>query len=251
MVREVIDEGKAAVRFLTRLPLPGPEAWPDHALAASAPFFPLVGALIGALGALTFTLALGLGLPPMPAAIVAIATLIVATGALHEDGLADLGDGLGGRTPAARIEIMRDSRLGTFGAIALILALLLRIGALTALAGTAPVGAVLIAAGAVSRAALPVLMAALPPVRREGLGAWAGRPHPARVAAGVLIALLLTLVLLDPRTATLGLAGAAGGTLAIALLARRALGGQTGDVLGATQQLAEIGFLLAVLTVSG
>ena len=250
MVRETIDEGKVALRFLTRLPVRGPEPWPERALAASVPAFPLIGALIGALGGLAFALASGLGLPPALAAVLAVTVQILVTGGLHEDGLADLADGLGGgRTRADRLAIMRDPRLGSYGALALLMVTLARILALAALAEPALVAAALIAAGAVSRAALPALMAALPAARTGGLAAGAGRPHPLRAAAAGAIAALVGGLLLPAAAVLLGLLLALVVLLGLALLAHRQLGGQTGDVLGAAQQLSEINFVLGVLMV--
>jgi adenosylcobinamide-GDP ribazoletransferase len=248
MVRAAIEECKVALQFLTRLPVGTTARPPPGALAASVAMFPLVGALIGAAGGLVFALGAGLGLPPLPAALLAVAAQILLTGGLHEDGLADVADGFGGgRTRADKLRIMRDPAIGSFGAIALVLALLARIGALAALAQPSLVAAVLIAAASASRATLPVIMTALAPAREEGLAAGAGRPHPLRAAAGVAIAILAALALLPAALATAGLLAAAGGALVIAGLARRQIGGQTGDVLGAAQQLAEIGFLLAAL----
>ena len=179
--------------------------------------------------------------------MLAVAAQILLTGGLHEDGLADLADGLGGRTRADKLGIMRDPRLGSFGALALILALLARIAALAALAEPLLVASALIAAGAASRAGLPALLASLAPARDDGLAADAGRPHPLRAAAGIAIATLLAVVVLAPSVAVGGLIGAAGALLSVAILARRQIGGHTGDVLGAAQQLAELGFLLGAL----
>ncbi len=135
MVRATIDDFKVALQFLTRLPVRVPEPWPEGALARSVPMFPLIGLLIGVAGALAFTIASWLGLPPALAAVLAVAVQVLSTGGLHEDGLADLADGFGGgRTREEKLEIMRDSHLGSFGAIALILALLARTGAIVALA---------------------------------------------------------------------------------------------------------------------
>jgi adenosylcobinamide-GDP ribazoletransferase len=248
MLRETIEEGKAALQFLTRLPIRAPAAWQGHALAASVPAFPLIGALIGAFAGLAFAFASWLGLPPMLAAVLAVAAQILLTGGLHEDGLADLADGFGGgRTRAEKLEIMRDPRLGSYGALALVLALLARIAALAALAEPLLAALVLIAAGAVSRAGMPALMASLPPARDHGLAVGAGRPHSLRVAAGIAIAALLAFIMLAPGMAMGGLVAAAGAVLVTGGLARRQIGGYTGDVLGAAQQLAEIGFLLGVL----
>ena len=250
MVRETIDEGKVALQFLTRLPVRAPEPWPERALAASVPTFPLIGALIGAFGALAFALASWLGLPPALAAVLAVAVQILVTGGLHEDGLADLADGLGGgRSRADKLAIMRDPRLGSFGVLALIMATLARVLALAALAEPALVAGALIAAGAASRAALAALMAALPAARAGGLAAGAGRPHPLRAMAASAIAASIGFLLLPAAAVLLGLLLALVVLLGLAVLARRQLGGQTGDVLGAAQQLSEINFVLGVLLV--
>jgi adenosylcobinamide-GDP ribazoletransferase len=247
MLADLVHDCKVALAFLTRLPVREPRAWPDLDLAASVPLFPVVGALIGLAGAIGYALAEWLGLPPWPAAALALAITIWLTGALHEDGLADVADGFGGgRTREDKLRIMRDARVGSYGAIALVLALLARAGALAALAAPWAVGAALVAAAAVSRAALPAIMATLPGARADGLAAGAGRPHPLRAAAAVLVAALIAVVLLGAAAPAALLAGAAG-ALGVALLARRQIGGYTGDVLGAVQQLAEIGVLLGVL----
>jgi adenosylcobinamide-GDP ribazoletransferase len=247
MLADLLHDCKVALAFLTRLPVRERRAWRDVDLAASVPLFPVVGALIGLVGAIGYALAVWLGLPPWPAAALALAITIWLTGALHEDGLADVADGFGGgRTREDKLRIMRDPRIGSYGAIALVLALLARAGALAALAAPWAVGAALVAAAAVSRAALPAVMATLRNARPDGLAAGAGRPHPLRAAAAVLVAALIAIVLLGPAGPAALLAGAAG-ALGVALLARRQIGGYTGDVLGAVQQLAEIGVLLGVL----
>ena len=243
MVTDLIHDCKVALAFLTRLPVRQGRAWRDDDLAASVPLFPVVGALIGLAGGLAYALADWLGLPPWPAAAFALATTICVTGALHEDGLADVADGFGGgRTREDKLRIMRDPRIGSYGTIALVLALLARAGALVALADPLQVMAALVTAGAVSRAALPAVMVGLPQARAVGLAAQAGRPHPLRAAAATLIAALAAVALLGQAAPGALLAGAAG-ALAVALLARRQIGGYTGDVLGAVQQLAEIGVL--------
>lgn len=250
MLGDALRDGKVALAFLTRLPVRPDPPWQDADLAASVAMFPLVGLLVGVLGALAYAAATALGLPPLPAAVLAIAALVCATGALHEDGLADLADSLGGASRAQRLEIMRDPRVGSFGVIALALALLARVGALAALAGPAEVAAALIAAAALSRALLPLAMLALPQARADGLAAQAGRPHPARVAAAVTIAILSALVLLPVVVAASASAAAALAGAMVALVAFRRLGGVTGDVLGAIQQLAEIAFLLSVVAMA-
>ena len=247
MLSDPWRDGKVALAFLTRLQVRPDPPRQDTDLAASVAMFPLAGVLVGLLGALAYAAASTLGLPPLPAAVVAIATLVWATGALHEDGLADLADGLGGATRAQQLEIMRDPRVGSYGVIALVLALLARVGAVAALAQPAEVASALIAAAAFSRALMPVAMLSLPQGRTDGLAARAGRPHPARVAAAALIAIAIGLILLPPLIALVAALCAALVGALVALSAWRRLGGLTGDVLGALQQLSEIGFLLAVV----
>jgi adenosylcobinamide-GDP ribazoletransferase len=251
MLADLIHDCKVALAFLTRLPLAPGRTWHEGELTASVPLFPVVGALIGLAGGLVFALAVWLGLPPWPAAALALATTICATGALHEDGLADVADGFGGgRTRADKLRIMHDSRIGSYGALALVLALLARAGALVALAEPVSVVTAVVAAGAGSRAALVAAMVCLPQARADGVAAWAGRPHPLRAAAAVLIAVLIAIALLG-RPALFALVAGALGALAVALLAKRQIGGYTGDVLGAIQQLAEIGVLLGVVAARG
>lgn len=231
-----------AAVFLTRLPLP--DAGMGD-LARSMRAFPLVGLGLG-LGAGAVAWAGASVLPPLPAALLAVLALVLATGALHEDGLADLADGLGARGGRERrLEVMRDSRTGAFGVLALLFSVGLRASALAAIVPGWPQCAALVAAGALSRALIPAAMQVMGPARPDGLGAGAGCPDATVAATAGTLALLLCL-------AGLGLAGtlaallaglAAGG--AIVWTARRALGGHTGDVLGAVQQAAEIAVLLA------
>ena len=191
MVRETIDEGKAALQFLTRLPVPGPAPQPAGRSPRARPGSRWSARWSGRSARSPSRSRAGSGCRRRSPRCSRSRPRSSLTGGLHEDGLADLADGLGGgRTRAERLAIMRDPRLGSFGALALILAVLARILALAALAEPALVAAALIAAGAVSRAALPALMAALPAARADGLAAAAGRPHPLRAAAAIAIAAL-------------------------------------------------------------
>lgn len=247
-----------ALRFFSRLPTPayGAARATDAGLdlAPIAWATPIAGALIGALGALALGLAMLLRLPPFVGAAFAVATLTLATGALHEDGLADVADGFGGgATREAKLAIMRDSRVGVFGAIALILSLLLRVGALAALAddGFRVATASLILSGAASRAGALVPLWRLPPARADGVGASAGRLETKDwTAAGlsvVAIAFVVGLLALGVVRAVFACVLATGASLAVSALARRQIGGQTGDVAGAAQQLAEIACLCGLL----
>lgn len=254
----------AALRFYSRLPLPaGPDAAADHApprLDEIAYAIPLAGAVIGALGGVVLVgAALVLKLPAFLAAALAVTVLVLATGAFHEDGLADTADGLGGGwTRERRLEIMRDSRIGTYGAAALVLGLLLRIGALEAImlkAGPLRAALVLVAAEAASRAGGLMLLRALPPARADGSAAAVGQPSEEATLACGLVAALVVAVILVPAfgigTAVAGLAAPLVALAVLAWLAGRRIGGQTGDVAGATQQVGVIVFLIGVLIFPG
>lgn len=231
-----------ALTLLSRLPVPG--AGPVGAGACWA--YPLAGVVLGALAAAVAALALLAGLPPVLAAGLVLVVLAMSTGAMHEDGLADVADGFwGGWDRDRRLDIMKDSRMGAYGAIALVLSLGLRWQAL-ALVLAGGTWAPLIATAALSRAAMPALMAALPHARQSGLSHAVGRAGPLRALAAGLIGAGVALACLPPATALAAMAAAGLAALAMAALARRKIGGQTGDVLGATQQLAEIAILLVL-----
>ncbi len=214
---------------------------------------PLAGAVIGVIGAFALALSRALGLSPLVAAALGVAALVLVTGGLHEDGLADVADGFGGgATRDRKLEIMRDSRLGAYGGLALGLSLLLRVFALAALAerSTLLAAAAMIATGALSRVAglAPLLM--LAPARPGGLGAGMPRPSSGALtqAAGVAALLSLAPALCGATPGQVVIADLAAGlaALLVARLAERQIGGHTGDVLGAAQQAAEIAGLLAL-----
>ena len=236
-----------ALRFFTRLRVGDPPPGAALDLRRIAWAAPVAGAVVGLIGALVLGLTTLLGLPPLLRAGLATAALVIVTGALHEDGLADAADGFGGgATTAAKLEIMRDSRVGAYGAIAIALALILRVGALAAAldGGFWRAALSLMLVGALSRAAALTPLALLPPARPDGAGAAAGRLDPNALAAAwisaLVIALALGLVALGLAHAFAALLMSGAGALAMVALARRAIGGQTGDVAGAAQQLAEI-----------
>ncbi|WP_067561224.1 adenosylcobinamide-GDP ribazoletransferase [Halofilum ochraceum] len=243
-------DAATAVIFLTRLPVP----WtvPDVAdrIHRCTPWFPAVGVLVGGIGALAWWLA-ALVWPPVIAAIVAVAVTALATGAFHEDGLADTFDGLGGSPDRERaLDIMKDSRVGTYGVTALVLVLAGRVAALTALGGAAP--AALIGAHSLARCS------SLPPIRwlnyarREG---GTGKPFAGGITLNGLIAALaatalLTVVLFGNVAVVTWIAGAVGAGLIVAW-SRARLDGITGDTLGAANQIAELAVYLALLAALG
>lgn len=233
----------AAWTCLTRLPWPGSVPAESGAIGRGAWAFPLVGAAIGALGGGAWWLASAAGLPALVAAALALGVTALATGALHEDGLADTADGLGGgRDRDHALSIMKGSAIGAYGTLALVLVTLARVGALAALAPLAGALA-LVGAAALGRAAATVPMALLPPARPGGAGAHAGPAPIAAMAAALFLgggaALVLGWRASGFVPALAGLAAAALATALLCLAARRKLGGATGDVHGAVALAAE------------
>lgn len=236
-----------AVQFLTRVPTPRLTTFQPEWITRSARYFPLVGQGVGLVSALVLIGAervWGGGV----AAVLAIAAGLLVTGAFHEDGLADTADGLGGgQTLARRLEIMKDSRVGTYGVCALVLVLALK-GAVLASTPVITATAMLLAAHGLGRAAAVCVMRLTPYAPSGEAGKW--KPVPQGVRTGeVLVALLIAawpLTFLPPLAALTGLVGGAVLVMTLAWLAKRLIGGHTGDVLGAAEQLFEVGFLMGV-----
>ncbi len=231
-----------ALVLLTRLPMPRLPEKVFARQADSAWAFPVVGLVVGLLACAVGWVSMALGLPTMVAAVLVTITLVVSTGAMHEDGLADTADGLwGGFTQERRLEIMKDSHIGAYGVLTLIFTQLVRVALIAALLTAGAYGAVL-AACIVSRAFMPVLMNALPNARNSGLSQSVGGPRSATVAVGLALAIVCAVILIGSG-AVLPVILAALSISAFALVAKAKIGGQTGDILGATQQLAELAFL--------
>ena len=256
-LRQPLADCVACLRFYSRLPLPvfafetQPHAMLDFSRAIA--MLPVAGALLGCIGALALLAAGALHLSPAIAATLAIATMVASTGAMHEDGLADTADGFGGGGSIARkLEIMKDSRIGAYGGAALVLALLLRVEAVAALAerGLMLAALAMIACAAVSRVAglLPLLL--LAPARAEGAGFSAPRPSWRAFGQAAILAAAVALLPLagGAPSRSIALAGllAALAAYCVVRLAAAQIKGQTGDVAGAAQQAAEIGFLLGL-----
>lgn len=242
----------ACMMFLTRIPLNVAGLDRERLLAESAWAFPVIGALVGGVGGIVYAIAVSLSLAPLIAGALGIAAMVALTGALHEDGFADTVDGLGGGADRdSRLRIMGDSRIGTFGAAALILSLVGRSGAMEAISDPATVISALVVAGAASRAAMVAVMNALPPARKTGLGADAGKPSQGVTVGAAGIAVLIAITVLPFGVALVTLAVAAAGAGAVAWTAHRRIGGMTGDILGAAQQVAEIGAIIALAGLLG
>ena len=235
----------AALVLLTRVPLP---PLPDHAFAHGARAvwaYPIVGLVLGLILSLLAFVLDALGLPSAVIAGLLLGALLMLTGAMHEDGLADTADGLwGGHDRDRRLEIMKDSRIGAYGVLALIVVMGLRWLGLAEVEWTGLVAALML-----SRAAMPPLMLALPHARESGLSHSVGRATFESVATAVVIGVVGATMLVG--AAGLVAAIIAGGVaLAAALTARTKIGGQTGDILGATCVLSEVAVLLTLATLA-
>ncbi len=241
--------------FLTRLPVARMvPADPDQAprnLAQAAWAFPAVGLIVGAISGLTLMVASTLGLHPLALALIALATGVVVTGALHEDGLADVADGFGGGLDIqSKLTIMRDSAIGTYGMLALVFSVIIRASALAGMPGPGTATLALISAACISRALMVGLMANLPAARDDGLGASAGKPEMETFLTAFALAAVTAFVLSGAVAWILLIAGCLAAA-AMMVLAKRQIGGHTGDVLGATQQVSETAILLAAAAALG
>jgi adenosylcobinamide-GDP ribazoletransferase len=242
------EELKASIAFCTRLPLRRTTPQGAKTLAKAAWAFPVVGLIVGLIGAAVYVLAHRLGVPAWLAAALSLTATLVVTGALHEDGLADTADGFGGgNTRQQKLDIMRDSRTGAYGVCALVLSLLLRVGALASFADAYGVVWALLASHSAARTAMPVLMWLLPSARSDGLSFEAGRPPDESVAAGIAIAFLILVFCLYPARGVLALIFLIATIALMAWLSVRQIDGQTGDVVGALEQVGEIGVLLVAV----
>jgi adenosylcobinamide-GDP ribazoletransferase len=241
---------QTATAFLTRVPVRSAETRPLD-LTRAARVFPVVGAFVGAAAALFALLCNGLGMNSLLSATFGIGTAIALTGALHEDGLADTADGFWGASAREeKLRIMRDSRIGTFGVLAVVFSVLIRIAAVDEImeAGAIATLAALISAEAVSRHAMSALMATTHPARDDGLAVMAGTPARDSMRTSLLITLAIGVPGLWLAGGVTGIA-LAGGLALLAFmgirdLGRRFIGGHSGDVCGAMQQ----GVACAVLT---
>jgi adenosylcobinamide-GDP ribazoletransferase len=237
-VRDELGLFLTAAGFLTRLPVPDRVGWAEDRMLRASRYFAAVGALVGLGGGLVWWL-VGQVAPAMVAAGLALAAMVLLTGALHEDGLADCADGLGGgETGEQALEIMRDSRVGSYGALALVFSVGLRWAALAALAPGWGVLA-LVLAGGIGRATMVPATVLASYARREGLGrSLVGGASGVELAAALGTALVLGLIGGWPGLLALVLALAVAGGFLLYMVRR--VGGYTGDGLGAMAQLGEI-----------
>ena len=239
-----LDDLRTAVAFLTRLPMPHPAGPMPVNFARAHRMFPFVGAAIGGAVSLVSLGLRAIGVPDLAAAALALGASAILTGALHEDGLADVADGFGGgRDVVAKLEIMRDSRLGTYGALILMVSFVAKVSALAMISDAALVPS-LIAAHALARGVLPAMSMSLAYARKDGLAANAGKPDLATAAIAAAFALGIALLALPAGSALCTALAACISAIGMAWLAQRQIGGQTGDVLGGAEQVAETAILV-------
>jgi adenosylcobinamide-GDP ribazoletransferase len=241
------DDLRVAAILFTRLPIVHPGKIGADEIAHALRAAPVVGLGVGFAGAAAFTIAHELGLSALLSALAALGIAIASTGAFHEDGLADFADGLGGSDAQERLAIMRDSRLGSYGALALFFALLVRAAVLAQLATPWAAACALLAAASLSRGVMPLVALHLAPVRRDGLGAMIADPSQETIAAAAVIGALSAFIALGLAGGVAAIALALGALFGVTALAGSRLGGYTGDVLGAAQQAAEVAVLLAAV----
>ncbi|MFA5120313.1 adenosylcobinamide-GDP ribazoletransferase [Zavarzinia sp.] len=241
-----LDDFRLVLGLFSRLPVGTLPAMAPGALGRAVWAFPLAGATVGLVAVAVAAVGTLFGFGPYGLALLVILAEVATTGGFHEDGLADLADGLGGRDRETRLAIMRDSRIGSFGAIALWASLTARLFALASLAeaGFWTLAGAVIAADAAARVALLIPLALLEPARKDGLGASLGPLSADRGWSAVVIALGIGIVGLGFGVIAATAAAAAAG-LAVAAVAREKLGGYTGDVLGAAASIALVAVLAA------
>ena len=242
-LRKLTDDLRVATSFLTRIPV-GICA-DGNEISASAWAWPIVGAGIGLAAGSAGGILMAFGAPSDLAALAVILALIMLTGALHEDGLADTADGLGGGGNAEScLRIMKDSRLGSYGALALMLSVLARWIGISALEHPLLLVLSVILAGAFSRTVMIVVAISLAPARKAGLAATAGEPTLTAAVIGALTILPFAVIL--GWAGLIAIAAAALAPVPVCLLAQRKIGGKTGDIIGAAQQCAEVSVLLVI-----
>lgn len=254
-LREFLNDTARAIGFLSRLPMPA-HVFEGHdgKLSRIVRAFPTAGVVIALPGAAVLAAMLAVGASSQLAAVCAVIVQVLAIGALHEDALGDTADGLGGgRDREHALQIMKDSRVGSYGAVALVLILGLRIAALSDLAtGTSAIGAAacVIGVAALSRALMAWHWSALPSARTQGLAANAGTPEKAALQTALVTGAFLSALFILPAASLfatiIALAAAAFAAAAFTSLTRRKLKGHTGDTIGATQQICDAVMLTAL-----
>jgi adenosylcobinamide-GDP ribazoletransferase len=255
ILRDLIDDLARSIGFLSRVPVPGRFFHGyDGSLSRACGLFAVAGLLIALPGAAAFSILLALRVEPLLAAFVLLGIQTLITGALHEDGLSDTADGIGGgRNRERALEIMRDSRIGSYGATAMVLSFGIRAAGLLSLGqhfSPSAAGFAVLAVAALSRAAMVWHWSSLPQARRDGVAASVGMPEPSAVWLALGTAMAATVVIIGLAAGALAilivLVTTALATYRLTHYIGRRIGGHTGDTIGAAQQCAEMAALFAL-----
>jgi len=249
-LQNLITDLRIGISLCTRLPVASATPTTEGDVARASWTFPIAGLVIGLAGSLVYWLAIRLNVAPLPAAALTLASTMLLTGAMHEDGLADTADGLGGNTRERKLDIMRDSRIGTFGACALLVSAMLRWSAIADIAEPSFVMTALVGAHVAARACLPVFMRLVPPARADGLSSGAGQPPWSSVVAAIVLGTIALLICFGVAGTALTLLFLVLSGLLISRITTAQFGGQTGDVLGALEQIGEAAILLVASAIS-
>lgn len=234
--------------FLTRLPVRVGFSFDISALRSACRAFPLIGLIVGGISGTVFLIALAAGFPEAIAALLAIAAQVLVTGALHEDAIGDIADGFGGgATREKKLEIMKDSRVGTYAVVMILLILLVKTAALTSFPDPITVFSVLVVSAAVSRGMMGWGLYLMSPAREDGLGRQSGKPELMTVLWLTFLCIFIAVLALGPSLGAAALLAAIAGAALTGIIAQRQIGGQTGDVLGSIQQISELFSILACL----
>ena len=248
LIADRVSAVRTSIAFLTRLPLGQQTSATGTDIARASWAFPVAGIVVGLIGGVVYALMYRLGLGPWPSAALSVAATLAVTGCLHEDGLADTADGFGGgATRERKLEIMRDSRIGTYGVCALTFSILLRVAVIATLVQPSLAVWALIAAHGGARATLPIFMAFVMPARDDGLSRAAGQPTQQNAMIAGVLGVLILVVFLGPLAGIAALVLLAVVMGLMAWLSSSQIGGQTGDVLGALEQAGELAILLCAL----
>lgn len=246
----VLSDFWRAMALLSRVPLPPVGDFRPSMVARSVWCWPLVGLVLAGLALLPAMLVEMLTGNVMVFAILAVAAMVLLTGSMHEDGIADCADGFGGGLDRARkLEIMRESTVGTYAVVALILCIALRLVLLFSAAEIGQAAILFLVMAVMSRSAMPFMMRILPPARDNGLSKGAGRPDWLPILVGFAMAAAITLFLAGFAAMLAVITATVLAVLVVRTVAKRQIGGQTGDVLGATQICAELFVGIAFIAV--
>lgn len=243
-----VQDFMVALVFLTRLPIQPGFTFDMTAIKTACRLFALIGLIVGGVAGTVYILAAYIGLPLIVSAILAVAAQIIVTGALHEDAVGDVADGFGGGADREKkLTIMRDSRVGTYAVAALIIVIGLKVAVLGSMPDPLFGFAFLVVAAAVSRGLMTWALYLMPAAREDGLGHGAGRPDMMAPLISTVLCILIAIFILGPQLGAIALMAGIIGASLMGMIAKRQIGGQTGDVLGAIQQISEVSILIACL----